>query len=124
MQDILESDDEELAPGPGHYHDGQKSAFRPETKPQRLQFFGSTVERFTDTNRFKKNDDIGPGSYQFAGNTFTTKAVKPNHRKSANIGFSAKEERFADAKTSKKISEQVMMITPGPGHYDDNKTIS
>lgn len=30
---MLESDDEDLAPGPGAYHNGFKSDFKPETKP-------------------------------------------------------------------------------------------
>jgi hypothetical protein len=48
VHDILESDDDDTGPGPGAYYNGQQSNFKPETKPQRLQFFGSTVERFTD----------------------------------------------------------------------------
>lgn len=48
MKDVLESDDDEVGPGPGAYYHPSQSSFKPETKPQRLQFFGSTVERFTD----------------------------------------------------------------------------
>ena len=72
IQDVLESDDEDLAPGPGAYHNGFKSDFKPETKPQRLQFFGSTVERFTEANKFKVNEEIGPGSYPIAATAFTS----------------------------------------------------
>lgn len=47
--DVLESDSEEdVTPGPGQYHNAQNSTFHKQSKPQRLQFFGSTVERFND----------------------------------------------------------------------------
>lgn len=92
--DILESDDEDFGPGPGHYTEGYKSDFRPETKPQRLQFFGSTVERFTEPNRFKVNDEIGPGSYPQAQSAFMTQQIKAGHQKrdamkQAKVGFGA-----------------------------------
>ena len=53
--DVLESDsDDGTGPGPGAYFEGQTSGFRLETKPKRLQFFGSTVERFVEgTKQFK-----------------------------------------------------------------------
>ena len=39
--------DSDDAPGPGAYFKPtQNSSFIPEGKPERLQFFGSTVERF------------------------------------------------------------------------------
>ena len=66
--DVLESDDDDVAPGPGAYFDSMKHTnFKNETKPHRLQFFGSTVERFTDQKGKKGNEEIGPGTYQVAG---------------------------------------------------------
>jgi hypothetical protein len=47
FQDVIESDsDSDVVPGPGHYP--QTSTFKVENKPERLQYFGSTVERFVD----------------------------------------------------------------------------
>ena len=77
MQDILESDDEDTGPGPGAYYNGQQTNFKNETKPQRLQFFGSTVERFTDQSKYKVNEEVGPGSYAITGSTFSSKRVVP-----------------------------------------------
>lgn len=28
-----------------------------------MQFFGSTVERFTEVDKLKQNEELGPGSY-------------------------------------------------------------
>lgn len=54
IQDILESDsDDGTGPGPGAYFEGQTTGFPVESKPKRMQFFGSTVERFSEINRFK-----------------------------------------------------------------------
>ena len=93
MQDVLESDEEEQVPGPGRYHDGFKSDFKPETRPQRLQFFGSTVERFTEANRFKANEEIGPGKYPVGETAFTAQKVKFGNPKTSakpqKVGFGA-----------------------------------
>ena len=66
IEDIIESDsDSDEAPGPGAYFKPtQNSSFLPEGKPERLQFFGSTVERFVDnTQKMKAGAEIGPGHY-------------------------------------------------------------
>ena len=71
IEDIIESDsDSESAPGPGAYFKPtQNSSFQPENKPERLQFFGSTVERFADnSNKMKAGPDIGPGYYESGKN--------------------------------------------------------
>ena len=71
IEDIIESDsDSESAPGPGAYFKPtQNSSFLPENKPERLQFFGSTVERFADnSNKMKAGPDIGPGYYESGKN--------------------------------------------------------
>lgn len=71
FQDLLESDtDSDTVPGPGHY--AQSSTFKVDHKPERLQYFGSTVERFVDpVMRKKQNTTLGPGSYdQASGSTF------------------------------------------------------
>lgn len=53
VQDLIESDsDSDEIPGPGHY--AQQSTFKIERKPERLQYFGSTVERFIDPAIKKK----------------------------------------------------------------------
>ena len=48
--DIFESDDGNEMPGPGAYFEDQRAltSFKTGKKPERLQFFGSTVERFND----------------------------------------------------------------------------
>ena len=84
---MIESDDEDTVPGPGAYNAAQRSDFKPETKPQRLQFFGSTVERFTESNKFKQNDEVGPGSYPQPTSAFTAKSIKPGARTRKPISF-------------------------------------
>ncbi len=109
IQDILESDDEDVTPGPGQYFDAQISNFRPETKPHRLQFFGSTVERFTEQARNKQvTEELGPGHYNVTG-TSAFKAGKmmnnPTMRKTrTNVGFSSGCNRFAGSKSAKNAA--------------------
>lgn len=51
-EDIYEDDDDDGAvPGPGAYWNPQTcSTFKVKSVPERLQFFGSTVERFNNKN--------------------------------------------------------------------------
>jgi hypothetical protein len=59
---MLESDsDSDAVPGPGHYT--QASTFKVDHKPERLQYFGSTVDRFTEGVKKKQNQTLGPGYY-------------------------------------------------------------
>lgn len=67
IQDVLESDtDSDEGPGPGAYYKPQQStSFNPGARPERLQFFGSTVERFVDNSqKMKAGVEIGPGYYE------------------------------------------------------------
>ena len=136
INDILESDDDEEGPGPGQYFHGQQSSFKPETKPQRLQFFGSTVERFTDQNRFKASEEVGPGTYApaaqsgFAGKGSTKNA---SHKGRDNVCFASGQARFAGSHSTKAVGgsrgqmQQLSgqkIVTPGPGQYDDGITLA
>ena len=53
-------------PGPGSYNYSQAN-IKPETKPQKFQFFGTTA------NRFEKNENqdpgVGPGDYEILPGT-------------------------------------------------------
>lgn len=55
-------------PGPGSYNCSLAN-IKPETKPQKFQFFGSTA------NRFERNENqepgVGPGDYETVGGTKT-----------------------------------------------------
>lgn len=44
--DVIDDDEEVEAPGPGAYYNQNQSSFKTGKKPEKLQFFGSTVERF------------------------------------------------------------------------------
>ena len=66
--DIFEDDDDDNAPGPGAYYNPKSmSSFNAvNRKPGHLQFFGSTVDRFTHVKPSSTTDlsnNIGPGSY-------------------------------------------------------------
>tara|TARA_B110000305_G_C19414841_1_gene627410 strand:+ start:1268 stop:1456 length:189 start_codon:yes stop_codon:yes gene_type:complete len=53
--DIFE-EEEDQQPGPGSYYNpAAQTSFKTGKKPERLQFFGSTVERFNG-NKNKKAD--------------------------------------------------------------------
>jgi hypothetical protein len=41
-------------PGPGAYHPNQSTGFAADTKPEHLQFFGSTATRFENSQRYAK----------------------------------------------------------------------
>jgi hypothetical protein len=64
--DVIDDDDEVEPPGPGAYYNPQaQSCFKTNKKPERLQFFGSTVDRFNPNKTNMKNpqNNVGPGSY-------------------------------------------------------------
>jgi hypothetical protein len=68
--DVIDDDEEVEAPGPGaYYNPNTMSSFKTGKKPERLQFFGSTVERFNPGKNSSKNplNNVGPGSYQVNG---------------------------------------------------------
>ena len=87
-------------PGPGNYAIAQKvSDFNKTDVPERLQFFGSTVDRF---KKKKIEHLIGPGSYNL-------KAPQGKPRaKGVLVPFACGDKRF-----KKKRVETV----PGPGSY-------
>lgn len=65
--DVIDDDEEVEAPGPGaYYNPSAMTSFKTNKKPERLQFFGSTVERFNPAKNTMKNpmSNVGPGSYQ------------------------------------------------------------
>jgi hypothetical protein len=92
------------------------SSFCVQKKPERLQFFGSTVDRFGNTNNTSNLEhvsNIGPGSY----NVSNVSNLMKFHKKAANTvfsGFNCTQERFAD--------NSYKEITPGPGSYNNPTT--
>lgn len=63
--DIFEDDDDDVQPGPGSYYNPHiMSSFKNSKVPERLQFFGSTVDRFGNTKpSTADSSNLGPGSY-------------------------------------------------------------
>ena len=81
MQDILDDEsDDGTTPGPGAYYNPKQSTFQVATKPERLQFFGSTVNRFQEQTSAaigKGNENLGPGSYLDLEKDSKSGPVKP-----------------------------------------------
>ncbi len=64
--DYYDEDDDEnpIVPGPGHYYNPKLSTtFKQQNVPKSMQFFGSSVERFTDNPVKETHQTLGPGSY-------------------------------------------------------------
>lgn len=103
--DIFEDEDDGDMPGPGAYYNPHTmTSFKTGKIPERLQFFGSTVDRFSAVAK-KEQSLIGPGSYTVAN-------LINYHKKPGNqvfSGFTSTEQRFQDP-TQKHL-------TPGPGQY-------
>lgn len=100
-------------PGPGaYYNPKQQSSFKTGKIPERLQFFGSTVERFSENKPGAVEPaTVGPGTY-------TVNNLINYHKKSNPAiysGFTSTEQRFTD--------HAFKMLTPGPGQYQA-KTIA
>ena len=121
IQDVIESDsDSDLAPGPGEYYKASQSAFNQHAQPERLQFFGSTVERFVDPAIKTKgvSTEIGPGYYEqkpgVAKNGFGVSGTKVS-RAGQHVGFNTGCGRFNGVKSTKSINKPD--LTPGPGTY-------
>ena len=74
------------------------STFKKEAKPERLQFFGSTVERFQEKQTNKKtNAELGPGCYEADQNKqafLKNKARNQTAKTQANVGFASGQQRF------------------------------
>lgn len=111
--DFEEYDSEDdNTPGPGAYHDPNKSNFsnKNSVRPQKHQFFGSTVERFADYRKQNQGQNVlGPGDYDVNSNSKQPKQIKGTNV-SKFVGFSSGDQRFTEAQEVK-----VAATTPGPG---------
>lgn len=89
-----DDDDDGKTPGPGAYWNPQQSTtFKVKSVPERLQFFGSTVERFNEAQRLKNSlQNLGPGAYSVSSTTATNKKM----RNSNYIPFATSEPRFSE----------------------------
>lgn len=108
--DIFEDDDDEGAPGPGAYYNPKSmSSFQVNKKPEKLQFFGSTVDRFAPskpTSASEMHTNIGPGSYQVSN-------LINFHKKANNTVFSA-----FNCTRGRFVEHECKETTPGPGQYN------
>lgn len=107
-QDLYDDeDDEDYAPGPGSYYNPHASTtFKVRQVPERLQFFGSTVERFTGKQQalvVPSSTSLGPGAYNVTSTTTNKKMRNTNY-----VPFATSEGRF---------HEQKKEAIPGPGSY-------
>jgi len=104
--DVYEGDEnEDASPGPGQYYDPDKATcFRKAQKEERLQFFGSTVERFAEKAK-PVEAEVGPCSYNVANRLEKKKLVNPT----IYSGFTSAEQRFAYGQATDEV--------PGPGQY-------
>ncbi|TMW67932.1 hypothetical protein Poli38472_007604 [Pythium oligandrum] len=88
----LQADKKTPVPGPGAYADSQKG-FTGASKPEHLQFFGSTSSRF-DSSQREVVLSPGPGTY-YAPPVFAASLCSPAPRRSGKRApFSSKKERF------------------------------
>ena len=107
MEDNDSDEDEngnrrERQPGPGSYatHD---TTFRIDSKPLKMQFFGSNVSRFSEK---PIGTELGPGQYAVGGRPFEGKILR-------QAGTSA-------FKASGRIDPMAALVAydlPGPGEY-------
>ncbi|KAG2764224.1 hypothetical protein PC129_g4828 [Phytophthora cactorum] len=100
-------------PGPGAYNSNQTHGFAKETKPEHLQFFGSTSTRFETSQR----DGLvpGPGAYYTPPSGTTQQPRSDPGRKKAP--FSSKKERFE----APKERDQSLAA---PGSYEIPSAVS
>ena len=104
--DVYEGDEnEDTSPGPGEYYNPERSTcFKRSQKEERLQFFGSTVERFAEKAK-PTEGEVGPCSYNVANRLERKKLVNPT----IYSGFTSAEQRFAYRNSAEEV--------PGPGQY-------
>jgi hypothetical protein len=104
---MFEGDEnDEPSPGPGQYYDPAKSTcFRKEPTSEKLQFFGSTVERFAGRAKATENAEVGPCSYDVSNKVERRKLVNPT----IYSGFTSAADRFGAVRTEDDL--------PGPGQY-------
>ncbi|GMF36474.1 unnamed protein product [Phytophthora fragariaefolia] len=103
-------------PGPGAYHPNQTHGFAAETKPEHLQFFGSTSNRFEGSQRWSSDAFVpGPGAYYYppSGNMQQPRSV-PSRKKAP---FSSKKERFEEPKDRDQC-------LAAPGSYEIPSAVS
>lgn len=79
-------------PGPGSYSGGYKG-FTNASKPEHLQFFGSTGSRFEGGAPKEASLSPGPGSY-YSPPSFSSERPYAMRRKGKSAPFSCKKERF------------------------------
>ncbi|CEG42267.1 Sperm-tail PG-rich repeat [Plasmopara halstedii] len=100
-------------PGPGAYFLNQTNGISVETKPEHLQFFGSTSTRFDTTRR--EGLGPGPGAYHHEqSGTVQQQRFIPDGK---TAPFSSKKERFEVMKSSKQS-------LVSPGSYEVPSTMS
>ncbi|KAL3660779.1 hypothetical protein V7S43_014181 [Phytophthora oleae] len=99
-------------PGPGAYHPNQTHGFATETKPEHLQFFGSTSTRFETSQRAGLAP--GPGAYYYPPSGNTQPRSVPSRKKAP---FSSKKERFE----APKDNGQSLVA---PGSYEVPSAVS
>lgn len=104
LEDLEDSSDEEASPGPGNYHPYNNGTFDKIRKPNNYQFFGSSEERFKNSNINKK---VGPGTYEFDSKklSFSDKKFEK-----VDVPFDSSDKRF------RYTSAQI--LAPGPGNYN------
>lgn len=104
--DSYEGDEnEDTTPGPGQYYNpGRSTCFKKEPTSEKLQFFGSTVERFADGTKAKVGE-VGPCSYDISHKGGVRKLARPT----IYSGFTSAAQRFP--------AKQIDSDLPGPGQY-------
>lgn len=120
VQDIIDDDsDDGTTPGPGAYYNPKQSTFQIKSKPERLQFFGSTVNRFQNQQvTASENRNLGPGSYlDLNKDSRSILSKPPSHPLRKTVGFNTGENRWAKSESLKDTVQDVVDGVPGPGSY-------
>jgi hypothetical protein len=84
--------------------------------PERLQFFGSTVDRFQNSIATKQvqGPNLGPGTYTISNNG---NGAKTKMRNAADIPFASTNMRFNNGQQKQGVE------VPGPGTYQDKSIV-
>eukprot|EP00347_Sterkiella_histriomuscorum_P018631 403344779 len=96
--------------GPGAYYNNRiHSEFKKELKPEYLQFFGSTQERFKHTNKslVQPHQEIGPATYDVPQSAPITTSLGGYHRKAETAAFKSQRKDMLFSGND----------LPGPGQY-------
>lgn len=100
-EDYYEEEEDGVTPGPGSYFNPQTSTtFKVKSVPERLQFFGSTVERFN--RQAKKTESLpGPGAYTVgSATTFNNNRSQSATNHGLQAPFLSTNVRFMDDNNS------------------------